>query len=101
MVKKKKEKPDKGKNTDKQPKPVESNDQEDRFDFGGLPKINLKKNLGCGWLKKMMKKNLFKILAKINKVIMPRFSQRDITRLSKIEKAMVAYRYWVTLNALD
>lgn len=48
-----------------------------------------------------MKKNLFKILAKINKVIMPRFSQRDITRLSKIEKAMVAYRYWVTLNALD
>jgi hypothetical protein len=22
--------------------------QEDRFDFGGLPKINLKKNLGCG-----------------------------------------------------
>ncbi|MBK7649762.1 MAG: hypothetical protein IPJ20_02080 [Flammeovirgaceae bacterium] len=49
----------------------------------------------------MMKKNLFKILAKINKVIMPRFSQRDITRLSKIEKAMVAYRYWVTINALD
>ncbi|MBK7649763.1 MAG: hypothetical protein IPJ20_02085 [Flammeovirgaceae bacterium] len=48
MVKKKKEKPDKGKNANKQPKPIESNDQEDRFDFGGLPKINLKKNLGCG-----------------------------------------------------
>lgn len=24
-------------------------EQEDRFDFGGLPEINLKKNLGCGW----------------------------------------------------
>ncbi|HNV27922.1 MAG TPA: hypothetical protein PKJ83_02225 [Cyclobacteriaceae bacterium] len=48
-----------------------------------------------------MKKFLFKTLAKINKVIMPRFSKRDITRLSKLEKGMVAYRYWVTLNALD
>ncbi|HRG78275.1 MAG TPA: hypothetical protein PL167_01635 [Cyclobacteriaceae bacterium] len=48
-----------------------------------------------------MKKSLFKTLAKINKVIMPRFSKRDITRLSKLEKGMVAYRYWVTLNALD
>lgn len=48
-----------------------------------------------------MKKIVFKVLAKINKLIMPRFSQRDITRLSKFEKALVAYRYWVTLNALD
>ncbi len=23
-------------------------EQDDRFDFGGLPAINLKKNLGCG-----------------------------------------------------
>lgn len=54
------------------------------------------------WLiKKLMKKNLFKTLAKINKVIMPRFSQRDITKLSKYDKALVAYRYWVTINALD
>lgn len=48
-----------------------------------------------------MKKLLFKTLAKVNKVIMPRFSQRDITRLSRLEKGLVAYRYWVTLNALD
>jgi len=27
-------------------KPTASKD--DRFDFGGLPEINLKKNLGCG-----------------------------------------------------
>jgi hypothetical protein len=48
-----------------------------------------------------MKKTAFKILAKINKVIMPRFSQKDITRLSKFDQALVAYRYWVTINALD
>jgi len=48
-----------------------------------------------------MKKQLFKILAKLNKIIMPRFSKRDITKLSKVDKALVAYRYWVTTNALD
>ncbi len=49
----------------------------------------------------MNKKHLFKILAQLNKVIMPRFSKRDITRLSKIEKGLVAYRYWITINSLD
>jgi hypothetical protein len=49
----------------------------------------------------MLKKQIFKTLARLNKSIMPRFSQKDITRLSKIEKALVAYRYWVTINALD
>ncbi len=49
----------------------------------------------------MNKKQLFKILAKLNKVILPRFSKKDITRLSKIEKGLIAYRYWVTLNSLD
>lgn len=48
-----------------------------------------------------MKKQLFKILAKLNKIIMPRFSKRDVTKLSKVDKALVAYRYWVTTNALD
>jgi len=48
-----------------------------------------------------MKKVLFKVLARLNKVILPRYSQRDITKLSKLDKAIVAYRYWVTLHALD
>ncbi|HEY5747469.1 MAG TPA: hypothetical protein VIU12_15425 [Chryseolinea sp.] len=41
--------------TKPQPKPEEKSPQEkepaeteDPFDFGGLPKRNLKKNLGCG-----------------------------------------------------
>jgi len=49
----------------------------------------------------MITKQLFKILAKVNKAIMPRFSKKDINRLSKIEKGLIAYRYWVTLNSLD
>ena len=49
----------------------------------------------------MLQKRLFKILARINRVILPRMSKRDLTKLSKIDKALVAYRYWVTTHALD
>ena len=49
----------------------------------------------------MMKKSVFRVLAKINKVILPRYSKRDINKLSMMDKALVAYRYWVTMNALD
>jgi hypothetical protein len=48
-----------------------------------------------------MKKTFFKLLAKVNKLILPRYSKKDITRLSKIDRALVAYRYWVTIHALD
>lgn len=46
-------------------------------------------------------KLVFKILAKLNKVLLPKYSRRDIGRLSKLDKALVAYRYWVTLHVLD
>jgi hypothetical protein len=48
-----------------------------------------------------MQKRIFKILAQLNKLIMPRISKKDITRLSKADKLIVAYRYWVTKNSLD
>jgi hypothetical protein len=48
-----------------------------------------------------MQKQIFKILAQLNKLIMPRISKKDITRLSKSDKLIVAYRYWVTKNSLD
>jgi hypothetical protein len=47
-----------------------------------------------------MKKSVFRILAKINKIILPRYSKKDLNRLSKVDKALIAYRYWVTLNSL-
>jgi hypothetical protein len=48
-----------------------------------------------------MKKSFFKFLAKINKALMPSLAKKDLTRITKLEKAVVAYRYWVTTNALD
>jgi len=33
-------------------------------------------------------------------MILPRMSKKDLTKLAKWEKAIVAYRYWVTTNAL-
>jgi hypothetical protein len=48
-----------------------------------------------------MKKSLFRMLAAINKVFLPRASKKDITKLSKMDKAIVAYRYWVLMQALD
>jgi len=48
-----------------------------------------------------MKRSLFKLLAKVNKLILPSFAHKDLTKLSKLEKALVGYRYWVTINSLD
>ncbi len=49
----------------------------------------------------MVKRRLFKFLAKINKLLLPRYSRRDLNKLSKFDKALVAYRYWVTIHALE
>lgn len=47
-----------------------------------------------------MKKSVFKILASINKVLLPSYATRDLSKLSNLEKAVVGYRYWVTINSL-
>lgn len=33
--------------------------------------------------------------------MLPRYSKRDINKLSTLDKAVVAFRYWVTINSLD
>lgn len=48
-----------------------------------------------------MKRTLFKVLTAINRAILPRISKRDLNRLTKVDKAIVAYRYWVLIHALD
>ena len=50
-----------------------------------------------------MKKTLFHILAKINKIILPSYSKRqlDLSKASKLQLAIVGWRYFVTINALD
>lgn len=49
----------------------------------------------------MLRKAFFKTLASINKVALPRMSKKDLTRLTTFQKAIVAFRYWVTTNAID
>jgi len=48
-----------------------------------------------------MKKQFFKLLAKFNKVVLPKFYKRDLSKLKKWEKAIVGYKYWVTTNSLN
>jgi hypothetical protein len=48
-----------------------------------------------------MRQTVFRLLSKVNKIILPRYSQRNLNKLSKLDQAIIAYRYWVTLHSLD
>ncbi len=48
-----------------------------------------------------MRKSLFRTLAAINRAVLPKLWNKDLLRLSKWQKLLVAYRYWVTRNVLD
>ncbi|AEM69472.1 adenine phosphoribosyltransferase [Allomuricauda ruestringensis DSM 13258] len=45
----------------------------------------------------------YKILAKINKVVLPSYSKRglDLSKASKLQMAIIGWRYYVTKKALD
>lgn len=47
-----------------------------------------------------MKAWLFKILAKVNKVVLPSLYKKDPMKLSNLQKAILGYRYWVLTNSL-
>lgn len=47
-----------------------------------------------------MRKQLFRLLARLNKVLLPTLWHKDLMRLSKLQKLIVAWRYYVTRNAL-
>jgi len=46
---------------------------------------------------------MFKILAQINKLILPSFSKKrlDLAKAKKWQMAIIGYRYYVTTRALD
>ena len=50
-----------------------------------------------------MKTKIFKALAKLNKVILPSYSKRqlDLSKASKLQLAIIGWRTYVTKNALD
>ena len=49
-----------------------------------------------------MKKDFYKLLAKINKSLLPSFTRRglDVSKASKWQLAIIAYRAWVTKRAI-
>ncbi|WP_457618498.1 SsrA-binding protein [Lutibacter sp.] len=49
-----------------------------------------------------MIKQLFKILAKINKIVLPSFSKRglDMSKAKKWQLAIIGWRYFTTKNSL-
>jgi hypothetical protein len=46
---------------------------------------------------------MFKILAKINRLLLPSFTKRrlDVAKAKKWQLALIAWRYYVTSRALD
>ena len=50
-----------------------------------------------------MKKSLFKFLARLNKLLLPSFSKKqlDLSKATKLQLAVIGWRYYVTTKALD
>lgn len=48
-----------------------------------------------------LRRSCFKGLAYTNRKLLPKQWNRDLSRLTAWRKVLVAYRYWVTRNALD
>lgn len=50
-----------------------------------------------------MKKQVFKFLAKVNQMVLPSYSKRqlDLAKATKLQMAIIGWRWFVTKNALD
>lgn len=50
-----------------------------------------------------MKRKIFKLLAKLNKAVLPSFTKKrlNLAKASKIQLVIVGWRTYVTLNSLD
>lgn len=47
-----------------------------------------------------MMKTVFRSLARINKLLLPKLWNKDLSRLNNVQKAIAAWRYYVTRNSL-
>ncbi|MGB6269601.1 MAG: SsrA-binding protein [Olleya sp.] len=50
-----------------------------------------------------MKKQAFKLLAKLNKLILPSYTKQrlDLSKATKVQMAIFGWKVYVTKNALD
>ncbi|MFP9114354.1 SsrA-binding protein [Flavobacterium sp. RHBU_3] len=46
---------------------------------------------------------MYKLLAKLNKWLLPNYTKQrlDLARATKLQKAIIAWKYWVTIHALE
>ncbi|MDE3741803.1 SsrA-binding protein [Maribacter polysaccharolyticus] len=46
---------------------------------------------------------MYKILAKLNKIILPSYSKKglDLSKATKLQLALIGWRYYITTRALD
>lgn len=58
----------------------------------------------CGLILSIFAKNvkMYRILAKLNKLLLPSLTKSglDVTKAKKWQKALLAYRYFVTIKSL-
>ncbi len=47
-----------------------------------------------------MKQLFFKLLVKLNKLILPSYYKNDPAKLSKLQQAIIGFRYWALTNSL-
>ncbi len=48
-----------------------------------------------------MKKSFFRLLNTVNKKVLPKLSDKDPNTLTKLQKSILAYRYFVLVNSLE
>ncbi|MEP3211294.1 MAG: SsrA-binding protein [Maribacter sp.] len=50
-----------------------------------------------------MKTSFYKFLARVNKILLPSYTKKrlDLAKASKLQLAIIGWRYFVTTNALD
>ncbi len=48
-----------------------------------------------------MKKQIFKILVKLNNLVLPSYYKKDPMKLSNFQKAVLGFRYWALTNSLE
>lgn len=49
----------------------------------------------------VMKKVFFQLINKINKALLPRYSKENPEKLTKLQQAIVGFRYYVLINSKD
>ncbi|MGO4920785.1 SsrA-binding protein [Maribacter spongiicola] len=50
-----------------------------------------------------MKTKLYQLIAKLNKALLPSYSKQrlDLSKASKLQMALIGWRYFITTKALD